>query len=45
MLARPLELFREHNQEFKKRTGIDRREGTYRLYENSCNHFSRRNMG
>ena len=36
-----LELFREHNQEFRKRIGIDRKEVTYSKYENSYNHLSR----
>ena len=36
-----LELFREHNQEYKKRIGIDREDSTYKHYENSYNHLSR----
>ena len=36
-----LELYREHNVEYQKRTGIDRNERTYHNYENSCNHLSR----
>jgi len=35
-----LELFKEHNQEFKKRVGIDRKDGTYRQYEGSYKHLS-----
>jgi len=36
-----LELFKEHNREYKKRIGIDREERTYKYYENSYNHLSR----
>jgi len=36
-----LELFREHNREYKERVGIDRKEGTYQHYANSYNHLSR----
>jgi hypothetical protein len=35
-----LELFMEHNLEFKKRLGIDRKDGTYKQYECSYNHLS-----
>ncbi len=30
-----LALFREHNEEFRKRIGVDRKEETYESYENS----------
>ena len=30
-----LALFREHNEEFRKRVGVDRKEETYESYENS----------
>jgi hypothetical protein len=36
-----LELFLEHNREYQKRTGIDRKAGTYKQYEGSYNHLSR----
>jgi len=36
-----LALFREHNQEYQKRVGIDRSESTYYRYECSYNHLSR----
>jgi site-specific recombinase XerD len=36
-----LELFKEHNSEYKERVGIDRTERTYHHYENSFNHLSR----
>ena len=36
-----LALFNEHNQEYKKRVGIDRNEASYRAYVNSCNHLTR----
>jgi len=32
-----LALFREHNEEFRKRVGVDRKEETYESYENSYN--------
>lgn len=32
-----LALFREHNKEFRKRVGVDRKEETYESYENSYN--------
>ena len=35
-----LALFREHNEEFKKRIGIDRTKETYACYENSYNHLA-----
>ncbi len=35
-----LKLFEEHNEEFKKRIGIDRIEETYRAYIVSYNHLS-----
>lgn len=34
-----LALFREHNEEFKKRIGIDRTKETYKSYVRSCNHL------
>jgi site-specific recombinase XerD len=36
-----LELFKEHNRDFKERVGIDREERTYNHYELSYNHLSR----
>ena len=36
-----LELLKEHNLEYEKRVGIDRKKGSYRLYENSYNHLLR----
>ena len=36
-----LELFKEHNQEFKERIGIDRKNRTYFHYENTYKHLSR----
>jgi len=36
-----LELFKEHNLEFKNRIGKDREDSTYKSYENSYNHLSR----
>ena len=36
-----LELFKEHNREYEKRVGIDRRQSTFYTYENSYNHLSR----
>jgi site-specific recombinase XerD len=36
-----LELFKEHNLEYKKRVGVDREERTYNNYVNSYNHLSR----
>jgi len=36
-----LELFGEHNREYKKRVGIDRKGSTYYRYENSYGHLSR----
>ncbi len=35
-----LALFREHNEEFRKRVGIDRTKETHACYENSCNHLA-----
>ena len=35
-----LALFREHNEEFKKRIGLDRTKETYACYENSYNHLA-----
>jgi len=36
-----LELFREHNLEYQKRIGIDRKKASYYIYENTYNHLSR----
>jgi len=36
-----LELFKEHNLEYKNRVGKDREDSTYKSYENSYNHLSR----
>ena len=35
-----LALFREHNEEFRKRVGVDRVEETYMSYVNSYNHLA-----
>ena len=35
-----LKLFREHNEEFEKRIGIDRKYGTYHFYKNTFLHLS-----
>ncbi|WP_302605863.1 site-specific integrase [uncultured Alistipes sp.] len=35
-----LALFREHNEEFRKRVGIDRTKETHASYENSYNHLA-----
>jgi site-specific recombinase XerD len=35
-----LQLFREHNLEYEKRVGIDRRESSFQVYKNSYNHLS-----
>ena len=35
-----LQLFREHNEEYKKRVGVDREESSYYIYKNSYNHLS-----
>ena len=39
--ANLLQLFREHNTEYQKRVGIDRRSRTYMMYEGSYRHLSR----